>query len=245
MIKLSQAHLSSYVGDVLPLELTGEGITKDTPVSFSIAGDAATIRSFVGSGTYAFGNGVLVSFLAPGEAIITARYLDNEYTATVTVREMMSVNETTPLNYYIGDLHDHTSQIHNREEFAKHLSENIDDYVKFIKDENLIDFGVISDHACVTNDYDFYRGFCLADNCDHPIIFAGAESEISYTEYDRLNILHRHSGEIVTFMSAGYGSVKTWEELENEMSYSYSPVAIFAHPMWSASAPTESGISTI
>lgn len=230
MIRLSQAHLSSYVGDVLPLELIGEGITKNTPVTFRISGDAATLRSFEGDGTYAFSNGVLVSFAAPGEAIITARYLDNEYTATVIVREIMSVDDSTPLNYYIGDLHDHTSQIHNRDEFAKHLSENIDDYVNFIKDENLIDFGVISDHGCVTNDYDFYRGFCLAGSCDHPIVFAGAESEIGYTERDRLNVVHRHSGEIVTFMSAGYGSVKTWAALEHEMSYSYSPVAIFAHP---------------
>lgn len=230
MIKLSSDEICSYVGDVLPLELIGEGIDKNSSVNWSSTGDAAAIRSFKGNGKYSFPNGVLVSLVAPGEAVIKAEYLGVEYVTKVTAREMRGLDEEDELNYYLGDLHDHTSQIHNREEFAKHLTEDIADYVNYIKEENLIDFGVISDHASVTNDDDFYRGFKLAETCESPIIFAGAESEISHTETDRLGILHRHSGEIVTFMSAGYASVKTWEEFENELTHSHAPVAIFAHP---------------
>ena len=46
MISLSKAHISSYVSDVIPISLIGEGIDKDSPVEWRVEGDAAALRGF-------------------------------------------------------------------------------------------------------------------------------------------------------------------------------------------------------
>ena len=230
MISLSKTHISSYISDVIPLYLEGDGIDRNSPVMWRAEGDVATIRTFSGEGQYSFDNGVLVSLIKAGEGRIIAELDGKEYSATVTARPMSHASSEDELNFYTADMHCHTTDIHDASEFAKHEKSDISDLVDYVKDRDAIDATVITDHADVTNDYDFFRGFSLAENCNSPVIFAGAESEIMYTENDRLGILHRHSGELVTLMSAGYIHCDTYEEFENEISLSPEPIGIFAHP---------------
>lgn len=231
MTRLSMTDICSYVGDILPLMLVGEEIDRTAEVAWSVTGDAVSLRDFVSDTDFSFSYGVLLAFNKVGTATIKAQHLGIEYTAEVSVREMQTAAESDKLEYYIGDLHDHTSMNHNPSEFATHKDGDITDYTNYIRKENLIDFGVISDHAGVTNDVDFFRGFAIASESDDgPVIFAGAESEVMFAEVDRLGVLHRNSGEMVTFMSTGYGEVKTWDEFYSLMAASPKPVGIFAHP---------------
>ena len=229
MARLSKEEIHSYVGDVLPLYLIGDGIDKDSDVSFTVTGEAARIRTFTSDCEFSIKNGALVSLVREGVATVTAVYNGVEYLTRVTASPMKETEMSEDMLYLVGDMHHHTSMNHNHHEFGMHIKEDISDYVDFMRNEGLLDFTVISDHADVTNDLDFWRGFTLAEG-EAPIIFAGAESEVTHKETDRLGILHRHSGELVTMMSAGYANVESFREFLEEMSYSAKPFAIFAHP---------------
>lgn len=230
MISLSKNNIDSYIGDVIPLCLVGDGIDNKSNVIWRVEGDAATLRGFSGVGEHSFNNGVLISLVEEGIAEVVATFGGDEYRATVHSRLMTHALSEDDLNFYTADMHCHTTDIHEASEFAKHEKSDISDLVDYVKDKDPIDATVITDHADVTNDYDFFRGFFLAEGCNSPIILAGAESEIMYTERDRLNILHRHSGELVSLMSAGYIHCDTYDEFEREISLSPAPIGIFAHP---------------
>lgn len=232
--RLSREVIPSFVGDVLPLSLVGDDIGCHSKVEWSVDGDAAVIRGFGGSGDYSFENGILVTLVRTGEATVRAKFGTEEYAAQVISRPMKHSDSSDNMLYFFGDMHDHTSMNHKRDEFATHQYGTIENYLAYIENEGKLDFGVISDHAGVTNDRDFFRGFELTRDTkpenDGVIVFAGAESEVTYTEHDRLGILHRLSGEIVTINSAGYSDCKSWEEFYSDMSYSPRAIAIFAHP---------------
>ena len=231
-IMLTNENISSFVGDVLPLRLTGVD-DRRAEVRWSVSGDAVTLRDFSDDPEYGFTTGVLLSLVKVGEATVKAEYDGKIYTASVSVRDMKHYESSPEMRYFFGDMHDHTSMNHKRLEFATHNYGDVADYVKYQREDGRLDFAVISDHAGVTNDHDFYRGFELATeggNNDGVIIFAGAESEITYTERDRFDILHRLSGEIVTINSAGYSNTKSWDDFYRDMRYTPDAVAIFAHP---------------
>lgn len=230
MTELSKKLISSYVSDVIPLTLNGEGIDKNSPIVWRIEGDVATIRTFAGESKFSFNHGVLITLVKEGEGKIIAKYNGCEYSANVQARAMCCASSEDEFNFYVGDMHCHTTDIHTMDEFAKHEKDDITDLVDYVKDKDPIDVTVITDHADVTNDYDFFRGFCLVEDCDSPVILPGAESEIMHTELDRYGIVHRHSGELVTLMSAGYINCKTYDEFEREILYSPAPIGIFAHP---------------
>ncbi len=218
-IELSRTAIEFFVGDVVAIELIGDESLKHADIVSSISGESATLQAF-SRGEYGFTSGVLVSLVAPGESVVCAEYLGERYTAAVSVRPMKHRERGEELYYYIGDLHDHTSMNHNPEEFATHKDGDIPDYVNYVNNEALIDFGVISDHAGVTNDFDFFRGFTVTDALEkkNVVFFPGAESEITYTERDRFDIVHRNSGKIVTFNSAECADVDTWEDFDTKMS---------------------------
>lgn len=232
-VRLSRERIESFVGDVLPLTLLGEGVSEYSQVEWRVLGESATIRKFDTDTPYSMKNGVLVTLVSVGAAEIIATYLGVEYRAEVYARPMRHEESSCKFNYYVGDMHDHTSMNHNKFEFATQQYGRIEDYLDYIAKDGRLDFGVISDHAGVTNDRLFYRGFTLTRDegrAGEVIVFAGAESEVYHAERDRLGVLHRLSGEIVTINSAGYADTKTWDDFYQELSYSPRAVAIFAHP---------------
>ena len=231
MLRLSKEKICSFAGDVLPLWLVGaEESGRDA--TFSVEGDAVKLRSFANSAEYAFTWGVLLTLVKPGTATVRCEHDGKIYTAEVEVREMHTANGDDKLEYYLGDMHDHTSENHNHEQFASHEFGDITDYIDYQNNDARLDFAVISDHAGVTNDRDFFRGFVECEKREpmNLTLFPGAESEVMYTERDRFGILHRKSGEIVTFNSAGYTDMPTWDDFYREMSCSPLATAIFAHP---------------
>lgn len=227
VISLSKNYIETYVGDVLPIELVGDGINSEADVRWSADGEVAGVRAFCGN-ELSPRNVALVSVWGEGCGFVCAEYLGKKYEARVTSRKMLIPDGN--LNYYRADLHAHTSTEHDHDLFALHKTEDIPDYISAVAADGALDLTVISDHAAVTSDRDFYRGFKYAEHTLSPVVMAGAESEVEYVEPDRFGIEHRRSGELVVIGSAGYAATSDWEAFEREMTYSPMPVAIFAHP---------------
>ncbi len=237
MIALSRNKIESFRGNILPLHLGFDGEEHSrlsaADIKWSVDGDAVSLREFSGEDEKSFNNGVLIIFNKVGKATVKACLGGEEYSCEVTVREMKKVSSEDELNYYCGDMHDHTSRIHNHEKYAMRESEFQRDYVEYIKNEGLLDLSVVSDHAGVINDTDFFRCFTAAEEAQpmDAVIMPGAESEVFFVENDRLGIPHRHSGEIVTLNSAGYVNAQSWQEFTDTFKSSPEPIGIFAHPI--------------
>ncbi len=231
-IVLSKELLVSFCGNVTPLWIVSEESLAKEDIVWSVDGDAVALRRFSGEGKYSFNDGVLLLLNEVGTATVTATVAGQTLSCSVIVTERKTAKPEDHLNYYIGDMHDHTSELHKPEEFAEHSDGTQMRYINYLKNENMIDFGVISDHAGTINDTDFFKDF-VYDEESQPrdvVLFPGAESEIMYEEFDRFGMKHRNSGEIVTFNSASYGEVPNWEEFVETFRESPLPVAIFAHP---------------
>ena len=235
-LTLSKSKITSTVGTVLPLNLGFDSEDHKTlaakDIKWSVDTDVLSIRTFSGDDPKSFNNGVLLILNKVGTANVTAELEGKVYTCAVTVNEPTKVESGDELNYYIGDLHDHTGNYHDREEFANRTDGFQDVYLDCVKNEGLIDFGVISDHAMVVNDTDFFRGFTECEKAEPmcAVIFPGAESEVLFTEYDRFGLLRRKSGEIVTFNAANYSFASNFDEFATAFDSSPAPIAIFAHP---------------
>lgn len=222
MAHLSKSTVKSYVGDVIPIRLIDDGIDKEGSVLWGASGDAVRLRSF--------GDGVLVSLVAEGEATVFAEYKGESYEASIFAVPMKSTELSDGFEYYFADMHCHTSTNHDPVGFADQDGESIRHYAECVAKDGELDLTVISDHASVTNDADFFLGFELAGDAKKPIIFAGAESEVTYEERDRFGVMHRKSGEIVTLMTAGYTEAATFADFEDCIKVSEYGIGIFAHP---------------
>ena len=138
MITLSKNAITTYVGDVVHIELLGDGISADSEIFWTSDENVARVRTFP-----ELNNAVLVSVWEAGEGYVKAEFCGKVYTATVCAREMSEFKGE--YNYYFADLHTHTSGIHKHDQFALHETENIEDYVNSIsKDEVLSNVGVSS-----------------------------------------------------------------------------------------------------
>ncbi len=232
--RLSKEKIESFSGDVLPLYLCdGEGnALYFEDVCFRAEGDAVRIRDFREGSRIPFSGGVLLQLENVGEATVYATHAGVEYTCSVSVREMKHATDGDALGYYFADLHNHTSLIHNGEEFAARETGQQDEYVAFIKNEGRIDATAITDHAGTINHLDFFRGFVENEKAQpmHTVIFPGAESEVGYKETNRFGALIRKSGEIVTFAASNYCNCPDWETFYAAFENEKMPVGIFAHP---------------
>lgn len=230
---LSKNEINSFVGDVLPIKLLSNGDISKSNIYWSVSDSQILgIRTFAGDDPQSISDGALVTLKRAGTAEISAEYNGKKHVCRVSVREMKSADKNSKLNYYIGDLHDHMANTHDHEKFAKRETQLSIDYVRELKEKSDIDFAVISDHACVTNPRDFFKGFVDVES-ELPmktVIFAGSESEITVVEEDRFGIKYKKSGEIVCINSDNFINTDSWEKFYNAMSSSPFGVGIFAHP---------------
>ena len=231
--KISSENINSFVGNVLPLWLVcDEDISKE-PIKWQTSdSDTVGIHTFEGNDPQSITHGALLTLKKCGVAKVTAELDGVNYSCQVSVREMKRPSKDARLNYYIGDFHDHTSTTHNHEKFANRETDFPIDYINRIKNERLIDFSVISDHASVTNPRDFFRGFTdteLAQPMD-AVILPGSESEVTVIEEDRFGIPYKNSGEIVSVNASNFKATRSWQEFYDVMSDSPFAVCIFAHP---------------
>lgn len=228
-IKISKQRINSFVGDVLPIWLESDVDIRYEKIAWSVHG-LARIRSFANE-KGGFSHGVLVSLLAPGDAVVTAKYNGVEYSAKISVCNREHNNDSIN-NYYLADLHDHTSTIHIYEDFVTRKCGFQRDYIDFLKKEDKMDLSVISDHAEVVDAWEFFKGFIDAERAKpmKTVILPGCESEIVLVEKDRYGIEHRNSGEIVTLNADNYAMSDTFENFYDKMSTSPAPICILAHP---------------
>lgn len=229
--KLSKTEIESFQGDVLPLWLEGDGDLTDAEIQWTVEGDCVTARSFEGEAPYSFNYGVLLTLVSPGEATVTATYEGQVYRCAVSVQAMKKATSEDELNYYFGDFHCHTSKDHNPVTFPLDTS-GITDYVQKMKAEKRLEFGVISDHAGVTNPRDFFRGFTETETAQPMefIMFPGSEAEVSFIEKDRYGLTRKNSGEMVCVNVDNFIDCDNWPDFLEAFSTSPYAVCVFAHP---------------
>lgn len=230
--KISATEIESFVGDVVPLWLISDKNLKFEPIAWQIEGDAVSMRRYGGCYHGAFSYGVLLTFMKQGEAVVTAKYEDTVYTCRVTSRKRRDFSGAK-MNFYKGDLHTHTTHEHVHDKFIARTEYLYPDYLNYIKNENLRDLAVITDHSETIDHENFFAGFSsyeLMKNDMEPIVFPGCESEIKYVETDRFGRLHRRSGELVMLNANNFSQANTYPEFLEAYSDSPYTIGIFAHP---------------
>ena len=220
-MKLSKKIISSFCGDVIPLRII-EGY-KAGEVIWECDNDNVFIRKINSNHEK-----VILSLLKEGKSIITADYCGEKLKCHIVIEKMFHALPNEKMNYYIGDFHIHTSEDHNHDTFFDNSAKCIND----IKEEGVLDFSVISDHADVTDDKFFFNGFENAEAAGQNslIVFAGAESEVTDIQTDYYGYSHKNSGEIVTVNSDNFAGVKKWSDFESKLKNSLLPIGSFAHP---------------
>ncbi len=231
--RISSDNIYSFVGNVLPIWLISDEDISKTPIVWRTdTPDVVGIHTFEGDDPQSITHGALLTLKKRGSATVSAEFDGEVYSCFIEAREIKRPSANERLNYYIGDFHDHTATTHNHEKFAARETDFPIDYINQIKNEGLIDFSVISDHASVTNARDFFRGFTdteLAQPMD-AVILPGSESEITVIETDRFGVSYKNSGEIVSVNASGFRSAHSWQEFYDAMADSPFAICVFAHP---------------
>lgn len=230
-VRLVPASVNSFVGDVVAVKLMEDSDISKKKIIWSASSDAVIIKSFSDDARYAFSDGVLITLSHVGQATVTACLDGNTYSIPITVHEMKHTESSVDLNYYIGDLHDHTSLIHDPKLFPTRAEGRARAYLKQVKEEGLLDFAVISDHAELLLPNEFFDNFFAADEVSPQlVVFPGCESAVSVMATDRYGVTIKQSGEIVTLNTDDYTDCSTWEEFYSKVARKPFTICTLAHP---------------
>ncbi len=245
--KLTAESITSFVGDVVPLRLVADGDITQADIKWSVDSDNVQLRKFSAASYHGtiyndvdndryldskYFDRVLLTLLDAGETTVTAE-LDGEKYACKIVATARKPLPEGKLNYYIGDVHVHTTMEHVHEPFCVRENEHPQDTVDYMNgDGKGLDFSVISDHGCCLDDACFFDGFEVArkNTPEQVIIFAGSESEVTDVVNDRYELRHKNSGEMVVLNSDAYASTNSWGEFYSELAHSPFGVVTLAHP---------------
>lgn len=241
-IKLSKQLISTFCGDVVTLQLESCEDLSNAPIKWETSDiETVSIRefcqgkstTFYKDGSFnAFNDGVLLTMLKPGKAKVTATLYDVTYTCDVDVRKAKSAKITDKFNHYFGDFHTHSSTIHTRKEFLERKDYFPRDVWNSVKSEGFFDSFVVSDHACLIDDREFFNLFLDAEKTqsDDFITFPGVECEVVLKQEDSYGRIHKNAGEIVTFNTPGYKVTTDWQDFFDNTSQSPYAISCFAHP---------------
>ena len=213
---LSKTTLESYRGDILPLQLlSSDGIDlTQAPIQWSTDPAMVKIRTFEAGSVQNLRNGVLLTLLRPGTTEITATLCGEVYTCAVTIREAKAASSEDPMEYFFADLHTHAVKTHKIDYFPIRTEGFPSDMIAQLKEEGVLDLGVITDHADLLNHRDFFRGFTDVEDAMPMdlVMLPGSESEVSALEYDRYGVSHKNSGEVVMLNADTYTNAYSWDE---------------------------------
>ncbi len=111
---LSKERIESFCRNGLPLRLLGVEAFGMEAITWQLEGDCLDLRTFTKPSYNQwdegdFTDGVLLTFLAPGEAKVIATYRDVDYVCHVVSREMKRASSYDKMEYFIGDMHVHTT----------------------------------------------------------------------------------------------------------------------------------------
>ncbi|MBO5220940.1 MAG: discoidin domain-containing protein [Clostridia bacterium] len=229
---LSKTEISSFRGNVIPLQLISDTDLSKADIRWSCDGDILSIHTFSGEEEECFNDGILLTLKDIGTTTVTAQYESNTYSCTVTVREGKKAEKGDKMQFFAGDFHDHTSELHKHELFAAREKDFPIDYLNKQKEDGRLDFAVISDHAIVTNRKDFFRGFTDLELAEpmSTVIFPGSESEVTFIEADRFGRNHKNAGEIVCVNANNFNFSRSWEPFWEAFSDAPYAVCVLAHP---------------
>lgn len=232
MVYLSKKSIHSYCGDVLPLQLLADEDLSCAPIAWSVEGDAAIIRTFESGYGDGFTNGVLITLVKEGEAAVCAQYDGQIYRCPVVVRAAQKADPGEKMNYYIADLHIHTSHIHRHDPFVERDVEFPEELIAQLNEEELLDCAVITDHAGVMLDRDFFRGFLAEEKIPHEnvVIFPGAEGSLTPVAPDRMGQNRKQFGEMLTVNLDNYIYGNQMETAYKAISQNYMGIGAFVHP---------------
>lgn len=231
---LSREEIRSFHGDVVALKLVcDEKDISSDEIVWSVDSDNAKLRDdFKLDEHFPFTNGVLITLMKPGCATVTAEHNGTKYSCKIEIHERLHAESGDELNYYIGDLHDHTCPLNGFDEFAVRTESRPVDYVRQLKEEGLMDFGVISDHSEPLNEKEFFENFLMVEN-EQPmrtVMFPGCENEVIVIEEDRFGISNKKGGEVVSFNCPDYKESHSWEEFFEKVAGEPFVVCTLAHP---------------
>ena len=84
---LSKTEISSFCGDVLPLQLLGREDLREGEIRWTASSSILSLQTFRGNEPENFNNGVLLTLKKEGTATVTARFEGKTYECTVNIRE--------------------------------------------------------------------------------------------------------------------------------------------------------------
>jgi len=233
---LSRESIFTYKGNVLPLRLLGGEDYNTDKIRWS-TDNKTVIQISEYSKNYRYGgeftNGVLLTFLEVGEAVVTAKYGRKTYTCKIEVREMRRASSSDKLQYFVGDMHDHTANMHKLDAFAQRDPELYpkNHYMKQMKEDGRMDFAVVSDHSSCLCARDFFRGYADAEGFEESVVFfPGSEGQVTIRENDRYGVEHMHGGEILTFNADLAFTASSWEMFFQKLKTSPYAFCGYPHP---------------
>lgn len=233
-LKLSHSKINSFCGDVIALRLLSENDISNEDIKWYADNENIRIREFSKEKSYAFSDAVLITLRNVGNANIYAEYMGEKLCCEVEIRERRRYKKGEKLEYFAGDLHAHTSHNHDYKTFPIRESEFPIDCYKQVKEEGLLDFFAMTDHAGLICKKDFVRGFTDAEEIEpiDTVIFAGCESQCSPSEIpvDRFGITPKNGGELVSFNSDTYVNAVSWHQFCEAFKDTPLPIISFAHP---------------
>lgn len=238
MRRLSSERIESFVGNVLPLRLLGGEAYGMEKITWRLDGDCVKLKKFTDApnGVYDdgdFTDGVLLTFVNPGTALVTATNDGVDYTCRIISRARTVHSSDETWNYYVGDMHIHTSHIHNRDRFcAREDGSSPRAAMEMMKDEGKLDFAVITDHSDMLNRKEFFRAFAEAEDLQPMAmeVFPGSECDIFSYEKDRYGVMHNHANEVVCINAETCVAAESWQEFLDGYAGCPNIVCVLAHP---------------
>ena len=232
-IEISTSQLTSFVGDVRPIWLRSDEDLKFAKIVWSVKGDSVLLKSCAGCFHGAFRYGAFITFIKEGVSTVSATLDGISYTCEVTVRARRDFSGE-PMKFWHGDLHTHTTPEHEHDKYLKRTEYLIGDYLDYIAADGAgRDLAVMTDHSETIDLENFFRGFSeYEDRADAmaPIVYAGCENEIMYTEEDRFGREHRLSGELVAINATSFCQANTYPEFFYAFKNNPFAIGVFAHP---------------
>jgi hypothetical protein len=240
-VALSYSKLESFCGNIIPLRLLGVEEYGMEDITWRLEGDCVQMKEFTEPpfNSYDdgdFTDGVLITFLFPGNARVIASYQGEEYVCEISVREMKKATGQEKMNFYIGDMHIHTSTACSKANAKKILTSRSDgsspeEVVDMIRDEGKMQFHVITDHGDLLDRRQFFRGFTAAERSGDTLsVFPGSECDIFSIERDRYGLFHNNANEVVCLNAATYVPSDSYREfLDGYVPHPYT-ICNIAHP---------------
>jgi len=230
---LSKTQINSFRRNVTSLKLVSDTDIRYADIKWYCDSDILRIRDFSGTGEFDLNNGILLSLDKVGEAVVIAELDGQKYECKVKVREEKKAKPTDKYNFYIGDMHAHSSWNHKLDGvFTRRECDFPCDMVKSVVSDGRLDFFTVSDHGSLMRPLDLFRTFDEVESNDNGsvIIFPGSESECIENIIDEFGIERPESGEFVQLNSAEYIFEKTHAKTNDIISRNPHTIISIAHP---------------